>query len=633
MKTIISLFIAITLLLSSSIVFSAEYYFCDTGDDKNPGTKEKPMQSYTKAMSLFNKMPAGSSLNFCRGGSFEANTQFRLYNWNCSDEAVCRIGDYGDAQNERPIIYASNITVFNFQDGGGASQDGGYLLENMILRSRTNTGNGIMLFNDVDDLTINNLHIEGFSAGIFSAKANEPVAGANKLNERIVLKNSAIINNKKMGWLGGCKGCLIENNIFERNGSKPVFDHNIYLTGTDDAPSDDIVVRNNTLYQSSFTDGKCRAVSLVGHGIINNLTIDGNTIKEDVGAVDGNCWGIQIDPGYGHLDESFVGLTITNNKIINMGNTGIACASCENVVIKNNDIIDEGAVLTTGISVPGGGEDLLKSKNVVILNNRIAMNGNWGIGVAMGGEHRFTASRNKISIAKASLNPKCFKLYGNNVDTDVSNNTCMNHTSMSLINLIDSDNFGEVIDSSKDTATEMISEEDLTDSKSNLEEPISSDEISTDVTDTPSSNLISRTRNSVSTVPSITSNDSSTTGSSSPVSRSTSSSTTSNSTQVSRSTSSSRGINSKSSRNSTLTGISDINSYSGEAAVNIELQNISGDMESSIEEPINMRSQTKDKSSISSVTVNDVLDASREDNTEVEPSTCRAYAGARCLMR
>lgn len=617
MKNIIRLLITLALLTISSAAFSTEYYFCDIGDDSNPGTEEKPMQSYDKAMTLFKKMSAGSSISFCRGGSFEAATSFRLYNTNCSAENVCRVGDYGDTSKERPTIYASNITVFNFQDGGGANQDGGYLLENMILRSRTDNGNGVMLFNDVDDLTMNNLHIEGFNGGVYSAKANTPEAGANKINERIVLKNSVIINNKKMGWLGACTECLIENNVFENNGTNPIFDHNIYLSGSLDAPSNGITIRNNTLYKSSFTDGKCRAVSLVGHGIINRLTIDGNIIKEDAGAVDGNCWGIQIDPGYGKSEESFVGLTITNNKILNVGNTGIACASCENVLIKNNDIIDEGNVLTTGISVPAGKEAALKSKNVIISNNRIALNGNWGIGITMGGVNQFSASGNKISVAESGLNSRCFNLFGGNTDTDVTNNHCMTHTSMSLINFSDTDTNDDVTAHETNEVIEPIfeneSEETSVDDGSSLK-PISTGVRGAKIQTTNSVEPESEQPSELDVRSS-----SSTAGGTSSTSASSGSSSTS-----------SRIDESDSLSNPKSSSVNRASTYSPEGGSNtIEKDN----SESLNSENFTLNQSAPSESSIRSVTLGDVIDASKEDSNDIEPSTCRAYARERCIMR
>jgi hypothetical protein len=128
-------------------------------------------------------------------------------------------------------------------------------------------------------------------------------------------------------------------------------------------------------------------VSLVVHGLFKDLTIDGNTIKEDVGKVTGYCWGISVDPGYPKKEEAFYNVLIQNNTLINVGNVAIGCASCEGVKIIDNAIIDEGNNLKYGISVPVRQEDNVKSKDVVIRNNKIVYANADAFGIRLSGEH------------------------------------------------------------------------------------------------------------------------------------------------------------------------------------------------------------------------------------------------------
>src|SRR5690606_4641636 len=145
--------------------------------------------------------------------------------------------------------------------------------------------------------------------------------------------------------------CLIENNYFENNGTHPSLDHNIYLAQKD-VPARGIIIRNNTLYRSAIVDAKCQGVSLVGHGLLEDVLIENNVVKEDAGKVTGGCWGISIEPGYNKVDESFRNIVIRNNKIINVGGNAIGCASCDGVVVEGNEIIDEVKMLTAGIKIP-----------------------------------------------------------------------------------------------------------------------------------------------------------------------------------------------------------------------------------------------------------------------------------------
>jgi len=421
------------LLLLTSNVFAQNYYVCDTGDDSSNGSEAAPFKTFPKGIKQFNKMEAGGSLLFCRGGEFPtADKYLAVFNPKCSASALCTIADYGDESKDRPYIVPQSVEAgFLFMDGGAADQDGGYVIRNLVLNSNNTTRFGFRILNDVDDLLIDNVQLEGFEIGIYLGAAGATNPGANQISERIVLRNSQIINNSGQGWLGGGDDVLIENNLFENNGSHAIFDHNIYLNSPiHQLPVTNMTIRGNTIYKSTQVDGKCMGTSLVAHGQINNLTIENNIVKEDKGAAGANCWGISVDPGYTD-QEFFNNVVIKGNTVINMGGVAIGCASCNGAVIENNNIIDEAELLYYGISVPVRSEDNVKSKNVKISNNTIIISHDGTNGVNVSGVNVFTVKNNSISLPESST-AACIRKIGANANIDISSNICSQHTSITF---------------------------------------------------------------------------------------------------------------------------------------------------------------------------------------------------------
>jgi len=414
----------LTLLLCSSHLYAQNYYVCDTGDDNNAGTSiAAPLKTASRALGVFNSMNGGDSVLFCKGGKFPSPNRNTLFNPKCSANSVCTLGAYG--QGNKPEIFSTGQTAaLYFTDGGDPSPSKGYLIKELALVSDSTTLFGIQFFNDVDDVTIENVHIEGFGIGVYSAGANAVTSSTvNGTNDRLVLRDSTIINNYGQGWLGGGVGVLIENNIFENNGfEKAVFNHNIYLSGHENNPSSDIIVRGNTLYKSAFINGSCQGVSLVGHGLISNLLIEDNLIKEDEGTAGFGCWGIAIDPGYS-MQEAFTGLTIRNNRVENVGGLAIGCASCVDVVVEGNTILDPSGSIRSGVAIPDRAEDSLLSDNVVIKNNTMLLGRVDATGVRASGANLFTVMGNSIDQVANSTEP-CIDAWAGNANLDTSTNIC-----------------------------------------------------------------------------------------------------------------------------------------------------------------------------------------------------------------
>jgi hypothetical protein len=372
MKYLQALNIILSLCIISGPLYAQDFYVCNSGSDSNPGmSPSKPLATFDFAMTKFNTLKAGDSVLLCRNGTFTSANP-RLFNQNCKPELPCTIADYtapnSPANTTPPLIKSSNGTgVIKFEDGGPADHDGGYQIKNLYLKG-AGKGYGIFLFNDIDSLTVENVVIDGFEIGMYSAGANGPSAGANQVNENITLRNSTITNNSGQGWLGGCNNCLIDNNKFINNGyAKAIYNHNLYISGSNNFG---ITVSNNTLYKSAFVAGKCSGVSLVVHGVLTGLTIKSNKVYEDLNAANATCWGISVDPGYA-TEESFTNVLIANNTITNVGNVGIGCASCTDVQIKSNNINHAQDFSFTGIVVPVRAEDSVKSDRIKISGNFI----------------------------------------------------------------------------------------------------------------------------------------------------------------------------------------------------------------------------------------------------------------------
>ena len=358
---------------------SVNYYICDDGDDTNNGlSPDTPWKTFDKGIKNFSKLNAGDSIKLCRGGEFYLEDGGWLYNRRCLAEKPCTITDYlpSSLENgERPIIISpTGNTILNFMDGGAADPDGGYVVKNIILQA-TQAGKGkaaIFLFNDVDDVIMENLKIEGFGTGIQSAGGSTPGPESNITNERIVLRNSEIINNYNFGWLGGCSDCVIDSNVFDNNGfRRAIFNHNIYFSGKH-VVSRNVVISNNHLTKSAIVDGKCQGVSLVVHGVVENIRIENNLIQEEINKAHQTCWGIAVDPGW-KSEERFENVVIKKNTLINTGNVAIGCGSCVNVLIEDNMILHGQEFSASAIKIPTGTEDSVKSSGFTIRNNTIVL--------------------------------------------------------------------------------------------------------------------------------------------------------------------------------------------------------------------------------------------------------------------
>lgn len=372
-------------LLFISEVKATTYYVCDcatgadpsciAGNDTNSGTNSNaPWQSITKVKSVINSLSAGDQVLFAKGGAWTDANFGNIYNINAS-AANPLVFDSYDAPwggTAKPILTEArpSTNLFNFADGGNADHDEGYLIRNLDLRGAGTGQWAVFAYNDADYITMENLDISGFGIGVHCAGANTPNSGADDQNQHMELLNCRITDCSAQGFLGGGDNLLIEGCYFENNGfSLSIYNHNLYIGGE---KGDNIIIRNNELYRATIVNGKADGVSLVVHGLHNNLLIEGNYIHEDIGMVTGNAWGIAVDPGYGTA-EGFVAPVIRGNLLVNMFNVGIGVASCTGAIIENNIIINESATDLVGIAVPDRIRDAndMAMSDVTVRNNSL----------------------------------------------------------------------------------------------------------------------------------------------------------------------------------------------------------------------------------------------------------------------
>ena len=404
---------------------------CTAGSDSNAGTSpDQAWQTFGKAQAQFGALQAGDRIEFCKGGVFDVKGVSRWVNGNCKADNRCVVASYAppwaSGDEARPVINSpAGQHGVAFDDPANADHEEGYVFAGLeLVGAGTDADNGFFVYNDVDDVLICDMYIHNFGIGIQLAGGNTPNPGADEHNERIVVRDSIINDCSGDGWLGGDNGSTIEHTHFENNGfGKATFNHNIYLSMSG---ADGIRVVGNDLYKSTFINGQCQGVSLVGHGVTTNLTIEGNTVHEDLGTVTQGCWGIAIDPGYSSA-EMFSNVTIRGNTVQDLGNQSIGVAACHGCVIENNVVLNHQGINAAAILVPVSGSDAgdWTCDQITIRNNSIDIDGGQAIGLVDEGKGHVVTNNAIYNAGQGNGGVGCFRLnlpasaYG-----AVDNNVC-----------------------------------------------------------------------------------------------------------------------------------------------------------------------------------------------------------------
>lgn len=422
---------------------ATDYHVCSNGSDSNDGlSHDTAWETYAKANSKFGSLDGGDSILFCSGEEFVAGKGARWTNYNSTRDDRVTISSYThpeSANSGYPTIYSANESAFKIEDGGNADHDEGYVISKLVLKGGGNH-NGIFIYNDADFIDIIDVEIFDFSIGIQLAGSNAPNSGSDKRNSDLIVRRAYVHDNGGQGFLGGGDNLLIEDSVFVNNGfDRAVFNHNIYLSGSGGAVSNE-VVRNNKLYRSTMIGGECSGVSLVAHGDHTNLLIENNVIWEDVGAVTRSCWGIALDNGHGGADlEQFPSLIIRGNTVVNTGNMLIGCAVCRDVTIEDNVIVHQNAFAASAIVVPDRNENyaiLPKSNRVVVRNNSILFDSTGkgaSIRLGSGDGAIYTSKGNSVYKSAGSGLSGCGEAYNTGDEVNASDNVCLESIPQALL--------------------------------------------------------------------------------------------------------------------------------------------------------------------------------------------------------
>jgi hypothetical protein len=368
---------------------------CQAGSDSNPGTSpDKPWQTYKKAQGQFASLAAGDTIAFCKGGAF-TGTKSAWVNASCRASNVCTVRDYtpswAGSSTAMPKLTGAELSFAN--DGGSAHEEG-YQFLNLELDG-AGTSTGVFIYNDIKDVLLCNLVLNGYVDAIDAESGLGPVAaGSDGLNARITVRGSQIINNSDMGWIGSCDGCSLEYNYFDHNGDNSPTQHAIYFENHSDASGNVVKATGeraigNEMHHSVQGSGtSCGGTIFVVHGQHDQMLIEGNLITEDQGTAQEGCWGISLAPAY-TTAEGFTNVTILGNTVVNVGNAAIEVEACQNCVIEDNLVIDDDpygrSIFVHSMSGSGDSNDLTLDADQV-LNNTVYANGSEGQGITLGGQ-------------------------------------------------------------------------------------------------------------------------------------------------------------------------------------------------------------------------------------------------------
>lgn len=389
--------VALIALLAPVAVNAATYYVsdcqagavagCVQGNDSANGTSPAtPWRTYAKAISQFNAMAGGDRVLLAKGGSFSNSGERVVQNTRTTAGNPITLGAYQPSWysgTQRPIVtQTNNGTVMSFTNGGSIGiPDAGYIVRDLHFRAASNVGTvGMFANRAASDIKFINMLFYNFAIGLYCG--NDAY--------RVTLRDSQVRDNREQGILWSCSNSLIENNLFDNNGYGHTFlDHQMYFSSGEERQTG-TVVRGNTLTNSVHYNGNsCTGVPIVGHAKLHSMVFENNRIIERTAAGQG-CWGIALDGGYDASEgaEHMANIVVRGNLLVNVGNTGIGCTSCDGWTIENNVIVHEfptnGYI---GISVPNKDQAAMPedkpTTRLIVRNNSIYFKQptDWDIGI------------------------------------------------------------------------------------------------------------------------------------------------------------------------------------------------------------------------------------------------------------
>lgn len=320
---------------------------CAAGSDTTgDGSQATPYQTLDAAMAWVDGA-AYRTAALCRGGAFTtANTGKFIYMFNSHN---CPAGNICNEVREYPV--GGSVAKPLITNPVGAhylfstrNDTGGWRFMNLKLQGSWDIATGsnwaFFLYANlglspqvVHDIIIKNVDMDSFDLAVDVA-TNE--------NSNITITGNHINNSSTFATLGACSNLTISYNSFINNGGDNMFDHTIYVGSH--SPVRDVSIVGNYIYGFSTASGNttCLGGPLVGHGEFTNLTVSGNIVQEDTTAGAG-CWGISFNAGGYAWPTFFRNAIITDNIVINGGNTPLSVSNSPGVLVANNLIIKQSA--------------------------------------------------------------------------------------------------------------------------------------------------------------------------------------------------------------------------------------------------------------------------------------------------
>ncbi len=339
-------------------VRGTSYYYCDCGtgadaackpgNDTNSGTNPLlPRRTIENAITRLNSLTGSNTIALCKGGAFNLANPSGLYvNTTCAAGSTCNdLREYSPTlftSSAKPIVNNLPGAVYLFHFQGNV---GGLRILNLKLQGINGpygtSNEGIFLYGG-HDVTMGNLDLDSFDLPVYDA-------GGSTGNSNNQLNGSFITNSQVIGYLGGSNNAVVSNNYWDGNGGSTMFDHTIYLSAHQ-ALSNVSVVGN---YIHGQFGSSCLGAVIVGHGMIDGLSVSNNTIEVDAAAASGGCYGLGFGSGGYAEPNYFRHATFSGNILKNTGNVSLSVATCPGCVIKNNLIIQDWGYIypTIGIAV------------------------------------------------------------------------------------------------------------------------------------------------------------------------------------------------------------------------------------------------------------------------------------------
>lgn len=372
---------------------------CVQGDDGTAGgSASAPWRSVELGRLDWSDAVGGDSVLFCEGGALEIEGAGRWVASGCTAAAPCTIGSYappwGSGDESRPILsVVGDLSGLRFDDPGEARHQEGVQLRGLHLVCAECTdagGRGVMLGNDVDDVAIEDMVIEGFDIGIVvggSAECAKDDPLCDGKSVRVAIRGSTIQGNLSFGITASGDELVIEDNVLADNGRDALTDHNLAIDAAQSPDADVQIVGNQLRGSVPDDDESCRTAEIHVEGAHAGLQIVGNSIVEK-GPVADACWAISVGPDIASRPERFDSATIKNNVVRNAGAVGIGIASCDSCVVENNLVIWDGSDRSVrGIVAPAVARaDDDDELNAVWVRNNTIVTASPGSGIEVGDE-------------------------------------------------------------------------------------------------------------------------------------------------------------------------------------------------------------------------------------------------------